>query len=118
MQAKLKAQQDWHKIDQDSDPILLLKAIKEITQNYQDDQYPIATVHKAIFDLVTIKQREDESLYEYGEHVKNKAELVEAHNGGLVLKKYVQMMSCYTAKKADEFKEKAFQQFVAYGDGT
>ena len=43
---KLEARKDWE--DMENKPIKLLKAIKEITHNYQDSRFPIASIFKAI----------------------------------------------------------------------
>jgi len=44
----LQTRKDWKTIEAKEDPIKLLSAIKEITQNFQDSKHPIATVHKQI----------------------------------------------------------------------
>ena len=49
---KLEARKDWKVLKDKGDPIQLLTAIKEITQNFQDSKYPIATVHQTRAILV------------------------------------------------------------------
>ena len=63
---KLEAQEDWAEtIEKEHNPIKLLKAIKEITQDYQDSRYPIAPGHRSLITLLNIKQEEKEGLSAY-----------------------------------------------------
>jgi len=58
----LQNKKDWKTFEVKGDPIELLCAIKEITQNFQDSKCLIATAHEAITDFFLIKQGEKEGL--------------------------------------------------------
>ena len=115
---KLKNRSDWNSIENVADPILLLKAILEAVQKFDDKTYPIATLHKAIYDLVTVKQESTgEKIADYAIKVKTRAEMVENHNGKLIFEKYCKTMNDWDENNAtiqEKCIDKAWDQFLAY----
>ena len=111
---KLDDRKDWKALKDKGDPIQLLTAIKEITQNFQDSKYPIATVHKAITDILTIKQGEKEGHPAYIKRFKCAQEMMEQHCGKIALTEHIKRMEGYNDTKKDEYNEKAYNQLVAY----
>ena len=111
---KLENRKDWKFIKDRHNPILLLKAIKEITQNYQDSKYPIASIHKSIITLFTIKQDEKEGLAAYTKRFKNAQDIMEAQHGKLTLEQYVKKMPDYDVEENEEYTEKAYKSLMAY----
>ena len=111
---KLEAKKDWKVIKDKGDPIQLLTAIKEITQNFQDSKYPIATVHKAITDFFMIKQGEKEGLPAYIKRFKCAQEMLEQHSGKMALTEHIKRMQGYNDTRKEEYYEKAYNQLLAY----
>ena len=114
---KLECRDDWTTMEAQLDPIMLLKAIKEITQNYEDSKYPIATIHKALISLLGIKQDEKETSGTYAKRFRVALEIQEAQAGKMQLEKYAQSMPEYdeqNATKIERCKERAWDRLVAY----
>ena len=63
----------------------ILKAMKEITQNYQDSRYPIESIFKAIKNAVNIKQDKKELLAVFTKRFKNAKDIMETQHGKLTL---------------------------------
>ena len=55
---KLESRKDWLTLNSSYDPIALLKALKEITLNYQDTRYHVATISSSLKNLLTMSQGE------------------------------------------------------------
>ena len=64
MQTKLQSRKDYKALK--GDPFKLLEAIKEHSVSYQENKYPLNSITDAIRNLVNLKQKEDESLIDYG----------------------------------------------------
>ena len=111
---KLEARKDWEALKDKGDPIQLLTAIKEITQNFQDSKYPIAAVHKSIVDFFAIKQGEKEGLPAYTKRFKCAQDMFEQHSGKMALTEHIKKMEDYNDTKKEEYQEKAYNQLVAY----
>jgi hypothetical protein len=78
---KIESRKDWLTIKASSKAIDLLKAIKEITQDYQDNKYPLVSIKKAIQAVLTIKQDEREGLVTYTKRFRNAVDHMEALQG-------------------------------------
>ena len=111
---KLEQRKDFEVIKDKGDPIKLLSAIKEITQNFQDTTYPIATVHKALCDFVTLKQGDKEGLAAYQKRFKNVKDMLEQHLGPILMPEHVKRMEGYNDTKKEEYEKKSYHQLVAY----
>ena len=107
---KLETRQDWEAIKGVHDPIRLLTAIKEMTHNYQDSKYPIATIYDSLVTLFTMKQQEKEGLSANTKRFKNAKDVLESQAGIMNLDKYVQGMETYNDQMTDEEKEKCRKQ--------
>ena len=80
MQSKLQARTDFgSKID--SNPIELLNAIQEHSISYQERQYEMCVIIDAWANLVTLKQKEDESLLDYTGRFKSAVEIFRTQLG-------------------------------------
>ena len=117
---KLESRKDWNNVKTNNDPILLLKAIKEITQDYEDSKYPIASIHKALVTLLTLKQEDKEGLASHTKRFKNAQDIVEAQHGKLPLDKYVEQMADYGEENNfdnelwEENTDQAYDSFIAH----
>ena len=111
---KLEAKENWQEIETEHDPIVLLRAIKAITQDYQDSKYPIASIHRSIANLVNIKQGETESLAAYTKRFRTVKDLMEAQHGKLDLAVYVIKQEDYDEDQHDQLTEEAYDEFLAY----
>ena len=60
VKSKLQARSDWKDVQED--PFKLLNALREITHNYQDSRYYIASIATSIRNLFNMKQENKESL--------------------------------------------------------
>ncbi len=111
---KLEARQDWEELDTQHDPIRLLKTIKEITQDYQDSKYPIASIYTALVNALLIKQEEKESLTAYLKRFNIAKDVMEAQHGKLDLTHYVTQMEGYNEDQHDLFENRAYEELMAY----
>ena len=64
MQSKLQGRTDF-KTTIKNNPIESLKAIEEHTISYQEKKYEMGVITDALWNLVNLKQKEDESLIDY-----------------------------------------------------
>ena len=114
LKGKLEGRKDWANID---DPIKLLRAIKELTHNYQDSKYPIASIYKSIKTFINIKQDEKESAADFVKRFRNARDIMEAQHGKLSMKKYIQTHQNYDENNealCKQMSEEAYEKFVAY----
>lgn len=111
---KLEARKDWKLIEKNHDPIELLTAIKEITQDYQDSKYPIASIHKSLTSLFNMKQEEKESLTAFSKRFNNALDIFKSQFGEIKLEKYVPTMKFYDEDRHEEFEQQATDQLLAY----
>jgi hypothetical protein len=110
---KIESRKDWPELKASHKAIDLLKAIKEITQDYQDNKYPLLSIHRAIQSVLTIKQYEGEDLVLYNKRFRNAVEHMEAQQGKLPLTEYVEKQTGYKKSKHDELTEEAYDSFIA-----
>ncbi len=85
---KLEARKDWETGIRNN-AINLLKALKEITHNYQDNRYPIESIYHTLKAVFTIKQKEDESLAEFTKRFNNVKDVMETKHGQLWMQAYL-----------------------------
>eukprot|EP00957_Ditylum_brightwellii_P048471 3677977-Ditylum_brightwellii.AAC.1 len=64
MQNKLKERTDFQ-LSVYNDPINLLRAIKQNSQDFQDQRYEVSTIFGLLVNMVTLKQKENEVLQDY-----------------------------------------------------
>ena len=116
MKNKLEARKDWTTIEANHNPIELLKAIKEITLNYQDSRYPIASIFTSLSTLFNMKQEEKESLTNYSWQFKNAKDIMETQHGKLTLEKFVENHPNLntSGSNKDDLTEKSYNQLIAY----
>ena len=94
LKAKLEARKDWDS-DIKNNCINLLKAIKEITYNYQDNKYPLESIYFAIKTVFTIKQEENESIAQFTKRFNNAKDIMETQHGKLKMEKYLKTLDGY-----------------------
>jgi hypothetical protein len=110
---KIESRKDWTTIKASSNAIDLLKAIKEVTQDYQDNKYPLVSIKRAIQAVLTIKQDEREGLVVYTKQFRNAVDHMEAQQGKLPLTEYVVKMDGYRPAHHDDYTEGAYESFIA-----
>jgi hypothetical protein len=117
---KLESRKDWSTIKAKHKAIDLLKAIKEVTQDYQDSKYPLVSIKRSLLNVLTAKQDERESIVNYTKRFRNAVEIMEAQQGKLALTEYVKKMNGYDANSHSTFATTAYESFIAmcYVDGT
>jgi hypothetical protein len=119
MKNKIEARVEF-KMEIESNPIELLKAIKEHALNYQEHKYDMSIINDALKTLINTKQKENESLQEYTKRFKVAQDVLQSHIGGpIILTKVVQGMDEYTASTTDpnkltELNKSAFSRYLAY----
>ena len=101
LKAKLEARKEWNKGDADLqikyNAINLLKAIKEITHNYQDNKYAMESIYFSLKNIFTMKQEENENLTEFTKRFNNTFDIMETQHGVLSLSAYLANRSDYKA---------------------
>jgi hypothetical protein len=89
MKNKIKSRTDFQGMILQN-PIELLKAIKEHSQNYQENRYSMCIILDAVMALVLCKQKENESLQDYTKQFRVARDVFESHlRGPIVLHKIV-----------------------------
>ena len=78
----MESSKDWESSIKNN-CINLLKALKEITFNYQDSKYPIESIYFAIKNVFTIKQEENERLTDFTKRFNNAKDIMETQHGKL-----------------------------------
>mgnify|MGYP001809867921 CR=1 FL=1 len=89
MKNKLESRKDWATIKAGTNAIELIKAIKEVMQDYQDSKYPLVSTKRSLLNVLTAKQEEREGIVSYTKRFRNLVELMEAQQGKLKLVAYV-----------------------------
>jgi hypothetical protein len=117
MRQKIEAQIEFaEKIE--NNPIELLRAIKEHTQNYQENHYNMSIVLDAVRNLLNAKQREGESLQDWTKQFCTARDIMVSHFGGpLIINKIVESMSDFNINdelNVSRCQEKTFECFLAY----
>jgi hypothetical protein len=79
--------------DVKGDLIKVMKAIKQHSLHDQDGKYEMAILCHALRTMISLRQRENESLQEYTKRFKTLQEVMELHLGEYIeLPKYVAQM--------------------------
>jgi Reverse transcriptase (RNA-dependent DNA polymerase) len=117
MQNKIEARTDYVTTVK-SNPIELLKAIKQHALNYQEHRYEMSIILDALRALINLKQKENETLQEYTKRFKTSRDVLESHIGGPIeLTKFMKNMKDYDKsdnEKVEKCRKQAFQQFLAF----
>ena len=66
------------------DPVELMKSIKLYALSYQEEKYDMSIVYDAMRYLITLRQREEESLQEYTRRFKTSRDVMVSHLGGSI----------------------------------
>ena len=97
LKAKLETRKDWNAGNDKIrfNAINLLKAIKEITHNFQDNKYPIESIYFSIRNVFTMKQEDNETLTEFTKRFNNAMDIMETQHGTLAMKAYLETREDY-----------------------
>ena len=111
---KLEAKVEWNEIRMD--PIKLMKAIKAITQDSEDEKYHMQSVLTLLKRVVNSHQLENESLSLYAKRFKTNVDLLETKFGKLNMEECCENDPKY--KTADvntqeQMKKGAYDRFLA-----
>ena len=99
----------------DLDPIQLLKVLKKITHNYQDNRYPYESMYNMMQKLFTIKQKEEESLTDFAKRLKNLKDMVESNYGKFNFPTFVERkLEKQPELDKDKVEEACYESFMAY----
>ena len=112
---KLQARKDWDEIE--NNPFKLLKALREITHNYQDSRYYIGTVATSIRAFFNMRQEKEESLVEYAKRFKNARDIMETRFGKLDMNYCLKGTDDFDSGDDDAKKklaEEAYNRMIAY----
>ena len=125
MKNQLEAREDWTIIEDELIPTL--KAIKEITHNYQQSKYYIGTVSKVIRDFFTIKQDDKEPTVQFAKRYRTQKELMEDRFGKINMEQAMKSTPEYTKlcdsdgnllnknkDKADQLFEASYQRLIGH----
>ena len=110
---KLESRKDWSAIKSSNDAIELLRAIKEVTQDYQDSKYPMLSIQRSIANTVSPKQMENESLVDYTKRFRNQIQLMLSLGGKLTLPAYVIKLPGYDPDLHEELENEAHESLMA-----
>lgn len=102
---KLEERKDWKDIKADHDPLKLLETIKQITQDYQDNKYPVVSAVRSLLALFTIRQNENEHFTEYLKRFKNTQDVMENQFGIMTIHQYIPRLKGYDALKHEEYEK-------------
>ena len=95
-----------------------LKAIRDISHNYQQTKYYVGTVSKSVQDFFMIQQQNKEKITEYTKQYKTTKEIMESRFGKLDMTNSMSNTDEYKAAGTDherkEIVEDAYQRVVAY----
>ena len=117
MRNKLEQSENWDKIKKEHKPIPLLKEIRKICQNYQDNKYPMVTIVQSQQQLWNIKQGSNEGLIKYKNRLENQLEITETHYDEILPVQYYRRLPGYSdASDADKktMRQKAADQLIAF----
>ena len=97
LKAKLEARKDWNTGSSRIrfNAINLLKAIKEITHNSQDNKYPIESIYFSIRNVFTMKQEDNESLTEFTKRFNNAMDIMETQHRPFAMNAYLRTQEKY-----------------------
>jgi hypothetical protein len=102
----------------ENNPIELLRAIKEHTQNYQENRYNMSIVLDAVRNLINAEPQEGESLQDLTKQCCTAKDIMVSHFGGpQIIIKIVESMSDFNINdelSVSRCQEKTFECFLAY----
>ena len=110
LKGKLESRKDWENGIKNN-AINLLKALKEITYNYQDNKYPMESIYFAIKNVFTMKQEEQESIAQYTKRFNNCKDIMETQHGKLKMEKYVSRLPGYAFMSTIQQENAADEQY-------
>ena len=84
MQLKIQVRMDFES-EIKGNPVALLVAIQEQAMCYQEHQYEMITIADSIYNMMNIKQKEEENLLDYTTRFKSAKDLIESQIGGLII---------------------------------
>lgn len=117
MQHKVESRSEYDKLIK-SNPIELLKAIKEHALNFQEHRYEMSILLDALRAVINLKQNNNETLQEYTKRFKTSRDVLVSHIGGpIVFTKFTEKMVGYDKKDEDKVQScvnKSWMQFLAY----
>ena len=119
---KIEARKDWNqgasKIKMN--PIMLLRAIKEITHNHQEHKYIMESMYNCLRNVFTMKQEDNENLTEFTRRFKNAVDIMESVHGPLHMIKYMESRSDYQAIPSTDIEQRGnliehhYNKFLSY----
>jgi len=112
---KLQSRKDWEEIE--DSPFNLLKALREITHNYQDSRYYIGTIATAIRSFFNIKQEKEESLVEFTKRFKNARIIMKTRFDKFDMNKCLRNNDDYANSDdatQEQMAEKSYERMIAY----
>ena len=84
--AKIRSKANYEDVIK-SNPIEMIKTIKEIALSYQETKYDMAVITDATKAFINLKQREGESLIDYTTRFKHSRDIYQAVHGKVILYK-------------------------------
>ena len=116
MRSKITSKTDYLEKKMDTDPIELLKAIRELATSHHDTKFPVAVIADALAAFVNMKQQEGESLVEYMKRFKAVRDVLEAYLGEPIpMKAYSKTLDGYKEGVATPMEDKKKAVKVLYG---
>ena len=116
MQNKIETRNDFETIK--SDPIALLKAIKQHALHYQEHRYEMSIICNALRTMVNLRQKEGESLQDYTRRFMTSLDFLVLHIGGPIeLTKSMKSMKDYDEfdkEKVNNCRDKAFEMLMTF----
>ena len=115
LKSKLQNRKDWNVIQEGL--FKLVKAIKDVMHNYQDNRYYLGTIVKSMCNFFMVKQQEGESMHDYGTRLKIAFDIMETRIGKLKLKNVMQQQDDYQSMNATakaKMEANAYDRLVAY----
>jgi hypothetical protein len=102
----------------ENDPIELLKAIKEHSQNFQEHRYNMSIILDSMRGLLNVKQKEGETLQDWTKRFRTAREVLESHFGGpIIIPRIVENMPEHDPNDLEMIKKcqmKSFEGFLAF----
>ena len=125
MQNELEATSLYEEMDQNQDPIALLKTIKSITYNFRDQKYLPGSMWRAYKVLYNTTQKEEEDLKSFYDRFNNQVKVIENYGGNIGTdfnlyqqdKEYKELTESQKKQKSniEAAKDRAKDRFLGYG---